>query len=173
MGSSSGARLSRGCSHICKGTRLMPRHRSVLARFFEKTRKTAGGCLLWTGSLDRKGYGRFRPGRRVPAGRTMLAHHFAFEFANGREVRKGFHLDHLCRRPACVAVAHLEEVTPRENTRREQVANNRGQAVTHCPAGHAYDAKNTYVNGRTRKRYCRLCGRATTARYLRRKKGQA
>lgn len=72
------------------------------------------GCLLWAGYRDPNGYGRSFDGS------MRLAHSVAWELAGGT-VPAGLELDHLCRRPACVAVAHLEPVTPKTNMRRSSV----------------------------------------------------
>ncbi len=73
------------------------------------------GCLLWTGSTA-KGYGHIRDGQR-----QRKAMHVALELA-GVEIPSGLVPDHLCRRPLCVNVEHLELVTVAENIRRGDVA---------------------------------------------------
>jgi hypothetical protein len=53
---------------------------------------------------------------------------------------------------------HLEVVTGLENMRRRYLP------VTHCPAGHPYDAANTYVNPRGHRK-CRTCLQRMRAEY--------
>ena len=83
-------------------------------------------CWLWTGAHQTLGYGLFwGDGERLPA------HRYSWELANGRKIPSGHHIDHLCRTPACVNPAHLEPVTPRENTRRAYAAIEAD--LPHCP----------------------------------------
>lgn len=87
-----------------------------------------GSCWLWTGSLDRHGYGRL--------GRD-LAHQLAFRFTVG-PIPVGLTLDHLCRVHPCVNPRHLEAVTLRENRRREAEARSPiAAARTLCARGAA------------------------------------
>ena len=143
--------------------------RSVLDRFFEKTARLENGCLLWTGYRQKRrgkiSYGRFRT--RAGEGGLVLAHVFAWEFHFGVEVPIGKQLDHGCRNEGCVEWAHAEPVTAQENAHREQRANGRGIARTHCPTGHAYTPQNTYRNGN--KRFCRQCSSTAQRRYQQRR----
>lgn len=111
------------------------------------------GCWLWTGKMSNSGYGRVWVG-----GRERLAHRAFYEASHG-EIREGLELDHLCRTKLCVNPAHLEPVTPRENSQR----NNR--RIKKCVRGHEYSGDNVYVrpNG---WRECRAC-RAEWANRLR------
>jgi hypothetical protein len=69
-------------------------------------------CWVWTGCLDSHGYGQFKF-----RGRKQRAHRWVYEAING-ELPEGIFVDHLCRNRACVRLAHLEPVTPKENNRR-------------------------------------------------------
>ena len=103
------------------------------------------GCWMWTGRLDKAGYGRTKSGK--------LAYHEVYEAEVG-PVPEGLQLDHGCRRRACVfAGVHVEPVTKRENERRKRWAYRIRRKT--CPKGH-----NLYLNGR-RTEYggiiCRIC----------------
>lgn len=114
-------------------------------------------CILWTGCVDRNGYG----GKSVN-GRRMMAHRWAYEQRYG-PIPSGLEIDHLCRVHACVNPEHLEAVTHRENTRR---ANHREA----CVHGHAYIPENTLWE-RDGKRKCRTCRAAMYARDVQRRRG--
>lgn len=65
---------------------------------------TATGCILWTGSTHKHGYGRIT--RR---GKHFLAHRIAWVVANG-PITDGLHVCHNCPggdNPLCINVAHL------------------------------------------------------------------
>lgn len=138
---------------------------TTTTRFWSRTRIMPSGCVEWTGyrNTARKGYGRFKfDGKRV------MAHRWAYEWANGPEsIPDGFQIDHLCRNTMCVAPEHLEVVTPRENTRRGscvEVNTARQRAKTHCAKGHPYDDQNTYVRSENTRK-CRQCNREYMTRY--------
>lgn len=87
-------------------------------RFWAKVEEFAD-CLLWTGRVDRGGYGSFWVGgKRYPnGGNSVSAHVWAWEQEHG-PVPEGLELDHLCRNPACVNINHLELVTHKVNCSR-------------------------------------------------------
>ena len=113
-----------------------------------KVVESDSGCLIWTGAHGRNGYGSVRVDRR-----TMLAHRVAWMAVNG-PVPSGSVLDHLCRVRDCVNVAHLEVVTPGENTRRGYAL------ITHCPKGHLLDGENLIAGmAKAGRRACLTCNR--------------
>lgn len=82
------------------------------------------GCLLWTGSGTKDGYGQFRFG-----GVIVMAHRFALVLKTGRVLPEGVDVDHRCEVRACMD--HLEAVTHAENIRR------RGPGKDNCVAARA------------------------------------
>lgn len=120
------------------------------ARFWAKVER-GDDCWLWAGAKTNDGYGRVRIENR-----NLLPHRVSYEWAMG-PIPDGLEVDHLCRNKACVNPAHLEPVTRHENQRR------RAAVITHCPAGHEYDSRNTYVSP-SGHRFCRACNRALQQR---------
>jgi len=119
-----------------------------VARFWSKVSKTEN-CWNWTGWL-RLGYGQFNVGRR-----KFAAHRVAYELTVG-PIPEGMQLDHLCRNTRCVNPAHLEPVTPVENTHRGTQPAADNARKTHCKNGHPLSGDNLQIvfNGRRR---CRIC----------------
>lgn len=134
-------------------------------RFDSRIMMIEGGCWLWLGYLDRKGYGRFSLGHK-----NRIAHRIAYEHYIG-PIPDGLPLDHLCRNRACVNPAHLEPVTTKVNNSR-MVPNNGKAARTHCPQGHLLAGDNLKVNKRGH-RVCRECAKSANVRLRARQKALA
>lgn len=90
-----------------------PRHWDWRDRFWSKVNKTET-CWLWTGTVQRSGYGYFTLDRR-----ERRAHRVAYELLVG-EIPEGHGLHHHCEVKLCVNPAHLEPVTPRDHIRLTQ-----------------------------------------------------
>ena len=69
------------------------------------------GCWYWNGNTVGP-YGSHRQD-----GITMSAHKFSL-LDSGREIPKGWHVDHLCRNKGCVKPSHLDACPVAENVNR-------------------------------------------------------
>lgn len=70
-------------------------------------------CWLWTGALDRYGYGSTKM-----RGRVVIVHRYVWERLVG-ELEDDMTIDHLCTgHRNCVNPAHMEPVTRSENSTR-------------------------------------------------------
>jgi hypothetical protein len=132
-----------------------------------------GECWLWTGARSDAGYGRVQVRRRfdytvrgrsysVERGVCGYLHRAVYELLVG-PISEGLHIDHLCRQPSCCNPAHLEPVTPLENTRRGVKG-----TQTHCArGGHPLSGDNVYVHvgKKGTHRTCRTCRDANVAEW--------
>ena len=132
--------------------------RPLEERFREKVRRDASGCLIWTASINSKGYGRIRNEH----GRSELAHRVAWRLA-GRSLTKGLELDHLCRTILCCEISHLEEVPHHINVARGSSPAALARQKGECMRGHAMSTEH----GRRQnsgKWQCRTCINETRRR---------
>lgn len=128
----------------------------ALIRIEAKLDKSAD-CWLWTGALNRGGYGVVRDGD----GRARILHRLVWELLVG-PVPDGMDLDHVCRVRRCCNPAHLEVVTRQINVDRGDYAAGK-QRGDSCRRGHPFTPENTKSNGRNR--CCRKCANEANRRY--------
>ncbi len=125
-------------------------------RFFAKTlRDEETGCLVWTASKNRKGYGQIHI---VALGRPVLSHRLAWYLEHGQWPDPC--ALHRCDTAACVEVSHLFEGTRGDNN-RDMWAKGRGRsagaAKTECVNGHPLSGDN--IRFQSGRRICRACKR--------------
>jgi len=118
------------------------------------------GCLEWTRSTTRDGYGQIRVDHK-----TVKTTRLAWELANG-PIPDGLHVLHHCDNPPCNDIEHLFLGTQADNN-KDMYSKGRNvsaeSAVTHCPQGHEYTEANTRIYRGSR--YCRECNRINVARW--------
>jgi hypothetical protein len=123
--------------------------RPLHERFWKRITRLPSGCWVWSGYLDKQGYGRLNVAKR-----TRYAHIVAFELAGG-SIPEGYTLDHLCRTRACVCPSHLEPVTRGENVLRGAGITAQNKRAESCKRGHRFTEQNTLWS--RNKRGCRAC----------------
>lgn len=69
-----------------------------------------GDCIVWTGSLDKAGYGRmgFRGDRNV------LVHRVAYQLITDEDIT-GAQIHHTCANRRCLKPEHLQRASARDN----------------------------------------------------------
>jgi len=90
-------------------------HGAPPAELFWRRVDRSGSCWLWTGGVDKDGYGKFQVtiSNREPRQQHFRAHRFSFFLAHGRwPVER---LLHSCHEPRCVNPEHVSEGTQSEN----------------------------------------------------------
>lgn len=100
--------------------------RGVLDRILARCEEDEAGCWIFQGFLN-YGYGQVtvkEAGRWV----TRPAHRVVYKEFHG-DVLGDLHLDHLCRKRACLNPFHMDPVTPQVNTSRA------AEARTMCKRG--------------------------------------
>jgi hypothetical protein len=84
-----------------------------------------GGCWLWTGAADSKGYGVFtiRDANSTSGWRNVKSNRAAW-VAYNTEIPEGLSVLHHCDNPSCVNPAHLFLGTEKDN-RQDQIGKGR------------------------------------------------
>jgi hypothetical protein len=132
-------------------------------------------CILHEGRVTKDGYGI--------RGSTRL-HVEAYEAEYG-PVPAGHQVDHVCHSfdleccggPSCLHrrcknPAHLEAVTPQENTLRSRGIPAINAHKTHCQNGHPFNDENTFIP-KTGWRVCKPCRREWQREYRQRQREAA
>ena len=125
---------------------------------------SATGCWMWTGSLNRTGYGRMMFGPAASR-RARFAHRVSYEVHVG-PIPDDAYLCHTCDTPACVNPAHLFVGTQSDNmhdaatkgrTSRGEARHNarltaeQARSIRDDPRGHAAVAREYGVGYSTVK----------------------
>lgn len=130
-----------------------------------------GGCWIWTGYKNRKGYGRIKFN-----GSMFYAHRISYTLFVAA-VPSNRLCCHTCDNPSCVNPKHLFLGTWADNT-HDMVAKGRHheQKKTHCANGHEYTEDNIYwstrVSRKNPQRKCKICTRAVMNRHNARKRAE-
>lgn len=140
-----------------------PMYASIGEQLKANSKPTSNGCIHWTGSIIKNGYGQMHVG-----GKTRKAHIVAYEEEVG-PVPEGMVLDHQCHNQdpdcdlgddclhrRCINTDHLEPATQRENSLRGKTLAARNAAKTHCDNDHEFTEENTYWR-KGGGRHCRTC----------------
>lgn len=156
---------------MCKEFAMIGRKcKTVWERFWPKVNKDGqlpehrpelGPCWVWTGSLDKDGYGRLRG----VGGRSSLvisSHRLSWERVNG-PLPDNLEFDHLCRNRRCCNPTHLEAVTHAVNVKRGNCPSTVLHRAGLCKRGHVQGQESTYYH-KTGPRagnasYCLVCAR--------------
>lgn len=104
----------------------MPIARTPITERFWRFVTQGDGCWLWTGQLDKQGYGVIASGGK--RGRNVRATHVSWYILHGYWPK---FMCHTCDNPKCVRPSHLYEGSPRTNSDdRDRRGRTRGWAST-------------------------------------------
>lgn len=147
----------------------------VIAQLDRHSVKRLSGCIEWSGSKGKGGYGVLYATRR-PKRRRVGAHRAAWLVRRG-DIPAGLVPDHLCRNTSCVNVKHMEVVTNAINTRRGDHTRKRGRSgvrpgrAIHTCRKHDRDDGYLHKNKAGYQSWtCRICRREAVKRYRARKR---
>lgn len=101
-------------------------HGTLAQRLLARVDSSKGNdeCWLWTGYLEKNGYGKIMSNRR-----TRWVHRVAYEVANG-PIPAGMHVCHHCDVPPCCNPAHLFLGTHQDNQRDKASKGRAGKKIT-------------------------------------------
>lgn len=138
---------------------------STEERFLRRTMpEPNSGCLIWTASCKRLGYGQFKLN-----GKMEPAHRISYKLFRGKIGK--LNVLHKCDVRCCVEPSHLFLGTQIDNIADMDAKGRRKSFLvnlkkTHCKKGHPFDRPGE----RGKSRRCVTCNRASAlARYYRAK----
>src|SRR5437667_12751915 len=107
-------------------------------RFRRHFKILENNCWLWIGSKTKDGYGEFEIDNK-----KYRAHRVARYIYCGFNLNSYSNINHIreCNNRLCVNPDHTYEGNDNQNNRDRQ------SFITHCPAGHEYNEKNTHWSG--------------------------
>jgi hypothetical protein len=106
-----------GCGEaVGHGNRFRSGHNTRGTTNLNRYEVKTDGCWIWTGPLNRKGYGH------AQVDGTKHTAHRAVYVAQRGAVLEGMHVDHLCHVTSCVNPDHMEIVTAQVNNQRKRAA---------------------------------------------------
>jgi HNH endonuclease len=147
----------------------------IRRRLLRSSHSDENGCWLWTGAVDKDGYGKMVLADPDWAHRRHVrAHRIAYETFVG-PIPEGLEIDHLCAQPGCINPVHLEPVTTYNNVLRSNGLASQNAHKAICKNGHLLTEENIYYTtwkGHT-WRQCRECRRIASRDYQRRKRAAA
>lgn len=129
--------------------------------------KVVGSCHIYQGNRSIGGYATYSHKRmNYNLHRVVLAKKLGKTY---EELSNALHTRE-CTDRACINENHLYEGSTLDNIRDSIAAgtHNSSYIIQSCINGHEYTKENTYINPRTKVRFCRSCDRAHgKAKYLR------
>ena len=128
---------------------------SPIDRFLSKITPTKDGCLVWTGSTNQKGYGRFSINYK-----KVAVHRFSYETYVG-EIPEDMFILHSCDNRPCVLPSHLRVGTASDKMKdmgeRNKTRTYGSPRASHCKRGHERTPESNWTSPTTGRRTCRVC----------------